>query len=89
MSFSSAHAFIYARAKAFSKLRNLFDYCTEDIDEAVSIKIDFSSCVLESGGLRHPLWPAFVSDGDDGVDLLLASKYTTNSSVSGIRKLKL
>ncbi|MGN0583230.1 MAG: hypothetical protein ACI4KB_11080 [Oscillospiraceae bacterium] len=82
-------AYILCNDQYSGTLCNLFDYCTTDIDEEKLITIDFTSCLLENGRLRHPVWPAYVSNTQDGVDMLFASKYTTTSSVLGIRNLKL
>lgn len=70
-------------------LINLFDYCTHDIDEKVMIPINFSSCFSECGILRNPLWPCNISDEPDGTDLILTSKFTTESSALGVRKIAL
>ena len=57
-------------------LHNLLDHCTSNIDEEVAITVDFASCLIKPGILRHPLWPAYVSSSEGGVDMVLTSKHT-------------
>ena len=69
-------------------LCSLFDLCSREIDDETPVTFDFASCLLKPGILRHPLWPAYVSSTDGGVDMILTSKYTVDSSVFGIRHLE-
>lgn len=70
-------------------LDDLFAVCDEEIDREIILTVDFKTCLMESGELRHPLWPIYVSEDQTGVDMVLTSKHTLGSSVLGIRKLEI
>lgn len=70
-------------------LCSLFDLCNTEIDDDVTMTVDFTSCLLKPGVLRHPSWPAYVSSTEGGVDMILTSKHTVDSSVFGIRNLEI
>ena len=56
------------------ELKDLFDYCNDNIDAVVDIPVDCSSCYFpNTEHLRPFLWPCNISDAEDGADFLLGN----------------
>lgn len=71
-------------------LYDMFELCTENIDEEIDIKIDLLSYLFPNHKeRRHPYWPCNVSDEETGVSMILTSEVAQqNSIMTDIRKLK-
>lgn len=66
-------------------LVNLFSFCSSDIDEVVSIPIDFSSIYYPGQtNFRDMLWPSNISEEDDGVAFVLGVDEYLESSVVAV-----
>lgn len=82
-------AFLLCDGTYAGMLEDIFAFCDGDIDHEIPLTVDLKTCFLDSGELRHPLWPLNVSGDHAGVDMVLTSKHTLGSSVFGIRKLEI
>lgn len=70
-------------------LYDLFELCTEDIEETVNIKIDLLSYMYPNKIIsRDPYWPCNVSDDETGTSIILASDSSNSSVFSQVRDLK-
>ena len=70
-------------------LYDLFELCTEDIEETVNIRIDLLSYMYPNKKvLRDPYWPCNVSDDETGTSFMLVSDSSNSSVFSQIRDLK-
>lgn len=77
-------AFLVTYSKEKCGLIDLFSYCTNDIDEIVTVPIDlYSIYYTGTKKLRHFAWPLNVSDDNDGVSMALVSNSFTKDSVLG------
>lgn len=71
-------------------LCDLFEICTEDINENLNIKIDLLSYMYPNGKeLRNPYWPCNVADGETGTSMMLVSDNSNSSVFSRIRSINL
>lgn len=70
-------------------LYDLFEYCTNDINEEKSIKIDLLSYRYSNKIMRHPYWPCNVSDDETGTSMILANSTDASSVFSDIRNFKI
>lgn len=62
-------------------LLDLFQYCSNDIDEIVEIPVNGRSCYFpKTNHLRPFLWPCNVSDEDDGASMLLGNNENMNAA---------
>ena len=70
-------------------LYDIFELCTENIDETVNMRIDLLSYMYPNKKvLRDPYWPCNVSDDETGTSMMLISDNSNSSVFSQIRKLK-
>ena len=70
-------------------LYDIFELCTENIDETVNLKIDLLSYMYPNKKvLRDPYWPCNVSDDETGTSMMLVSDNSNSSVFSQIRELK-
>jgi hypothetical protein len=69
-------------------LYDLFELCTENIDDEVEIKIDLLSYLYpDHKRIRAAYWPCNVSDDETGTDMMMTTTSSQRDSVfSGIRK---
>lgn len=66
-----------------SGLRNLFEFCTNNISDVVDFPIDIKSCFYaNTSKFRHFLWPCNVGDDDFSVDIMLGG----DENIMGIQK---
>ena len=89
-------AYIISTDKEKCGLYDLFNLCSENINEVVEIMVDLNSCYFANTKHYRPgLWPCNVSDEEDGAAFLLgndivmeASKLAKHSvsSIADIRK---
>lgn len=71
-------------------LYDLFETCTEDINENLNIKIDLLSYMYPNGKeLRNPYWPCNAADGETGTSMMLVSDNSNSSVFSRIRSINL
>lgn len=71
-------------------LCDLFEFCTEDINENLNIKIDLLSYMYPNGKkLRNPYWPCNVADGETGTSMMLVSDNSNSSVFSQIRSINM
>lgn len=69
-------------------LYDLFEYCTENIDEKRDIRIDLLSYKYPNQKeMKHPYWPCNVSDDETGTSMMLVGDSTNSSVFSSIRDL--
>ena len=88
-------AYIISTDKETCGLCDLFDMCSENIDEIVEIVIDLNSCYFAGSKHYRPmLWPCNVDSNEDGAAFLLgydkvmeASKLAVHSEDS-IKKIR-
>lgn len=67
-----------------SGLLNLFDYCTDDIEDIIEFPIIFKSCFYNNTSIfRHFLWPCNIGDDDYYVDLMLGG----DENIIGVQKI--
>lgn len=70
-------------------LYDIFELCTENIDETVNMRIDLLSYMYPNKKvLRDPYWPCNVSDDETGTSMMLISDNSNSSVFSQIRELK-
>lgn len=84
-------AFILAsECKDDCGLYDMFELCTDNIDEEIDIKIDLLSYLFPNHKeRRHPYWPCNVSDEETGISMVLTSEVAQHNSVmTDIRNLK-
>lgn len=63
-------------------LYDMFELCTQNINDEVDIKIDLLSYLFPNHKeSRHPFWPCNVSDEKTGVSLILTSETGCNDSI--------
>ena len=61
------------------KMKDLFSYCSKDIDETKNVLFDYSSCYYPNTTLlRHFAWPINVTEEDDGANGLMGGISTKN-----------
>ena len=66
-----------------SGLRDLFEFCTENINDIVEFPIDTKSCFYaNTSKFRHVLWPCNIGDDSYSVDIMLGGDET----IVGIQK---
>lgn len=66
-----------------SGLRDLFEFCTENIADIVEFPIDLKSCFYaNTSKFRHFLWPCNIGDDSYSVDFMLGG----NDTIVGIQK---
>ncbi len=83
-------AFILAhKCKDNAELYDLFDFCSENINDKKDIKINLLSYKYPNKErLRHPYWPCNISDDETGTSIILVSNKANGSVFSQIRDLK-
>ena len=70
-------------------LYDMFELCTEDIDEVVNMRIDLLSYMYPNKKtLRDPYWPCNISDDETGTSMMLVNDDSNSSVFSQIRQLK-
>ncbi len=71
-------------------LYDMFQLCTNDIDEEIDFKVDLLSYLYPNHKCaRHPYWPCNVSDEESGVSMVLATEVSQyNSVMTDVRNLK-
>lgn len=71
-------------------LYDLFEICTEDIDENLNIKIDLLSYMYPNRReLRDPYWPCNISDGETGTSMMLVGDDSNSSVFSKTKNIKI
>lgn len=71
-------------------LCDLFEFCTEDINENLNIKIDLLSYMYPNvKELRNPYWPCNVANGETGTSMMLVSDNSNSSVFSQIRSINM
>ena len=71
------------------QLYDMFELCSENIEEVVNLKIDLLSYMYPNKKkLRDPYWPCNVSDDETGTSMMLISDNSNSSVFSQIRELK-
>lgn len=69
-------------------LSDLFEICTEDINEDLNIKIDLLSYMYPNGKeLRNPYWPCNVANGKKGTSIMFLSDSANSSVFSKTRSI--
>lgn len=67
-------------------LYDLFEICTENIEENLNIKIDLLSYMYPNRKeLRNPYWPCNIADGETGTSMMLVGD-SSNSSIFSQRR---
>lgn len=70
-------------------LYDMFELCTEEIDEVVNMRIDLLSYMYPNKKtLRDPYWPCNISDDEKGTSMMLVNEDSNSSVFSQIRQLK-
>lgn len=70
-------------------LYNIFELCTEDINQKVNMRIDLLSYMYPNKKiLRNPYWPCNISDDETGTSMMLINDNSNSSVFSQIRQLK-
>ena len=70
-------------------LYDMFQLCTNDINEQVNIRIDLLSYMYPNKKvLRDPYWPCNISDDETGTSMMLVNDNSNSSVFSQIRQLK-
>lgn len=71
-----------------AELNDLFEVCTQNINEKKNIKIDLLSYMYKNKfEARHPYWPCNISDEKTGTSMLLIGDSANSSVFSQIRNL--
>ena len=70
-------------------LMDIFELCTENIEESITMRIDLLSYKYPNGKmLRNPYWPCNISDDETGTSFMLVSDDSDSSVFTQIRELK-
>ena len=68
-------------------LYDLFDYCTNNIDETIKIRIDLLSYLYtDKKTLRDPYWPCSDNDSETGTDMILLSEHSQTDSIFSTKR---
>ncbi len=68
-------------------LYDLFDYCTNNIDEVITIRIDLLSYLYaDTKTPRNPYWPCNVNDSKTGTDMILLTNDSQTDSVFSTKR---
>lgn len=72
------------------QLYDMFELCTDNINEVVNLKIDLLSYMYPNKkAVRNPYWPCNISDEETGTSMILINDNSNSSVFSKIRKLKI
>lgn len=72
------------------ELDDMFQLCTNDINEVVNIRIDLLSYMYPNKVvLRDPYWPCNISDDETGTSMMLVNDNSNSSVFTQIRDLKI
>lgn len=81
-------AFILCNDETSCGLKDLFSYCSEDINAIAKICIDLSSYKHEDGAIRNPSWPVNLSKDRHGASFVIGGKYMDESIISSKRNIE-